>query len=92
MPKISELPAMPSIAGPDLLVLVDKHSAQTPETKYATAAAVAAAVLDISKGVKSDTTVAAGSTQIKNIISLTQTQYNNIVTPSADTLYVIVDA
>lgn len=39
----------------------------------------------------SDTTGVAGADQIVNIISLTQAEYDAIVSPAADTLYVITD-
>lgn len=44
--------------------------------------------LDIA--VQSDTTSVSGSDAITNVISLSQAEYDNIATPDAATLYVIV--
>jgi hypothetical protein len=41
-------------------------------------------------GVLSDTTAAQGGTQLLNMVQVTQAAYNAIVTPTANTLYIIV--
>jgi hypothetical protein len=41
-------------------------------------------------GVLSDTTAAQGGTQLLNMVQITQAAYNAIVTPTANTLYIIV--
>jgi hypothetical protein len=41
--------------------------------------------------VRSDTTVTTGAGAITNIISITQADYDNIVTPDATTLYIITE-
>lgn len=93
MPKISELTPLTTVAGVDLLVVVDKHTAPTaPETKNVPASAAADAFLELSSGVRSDVTAVPGSGLIRNVITLTQAQYDNIATPNVNTLYLITDA
>lgn len=93
MPKISELAALATVDGVDLLVVVDKHTTPTtPETKNVPAAAAADAFLELSNGVRSDVTAVPGSGLIRNIIRLTQVQYDNIAAPDSNTLYLITDA
>jgi hypothetical protein len=41
--------------------------------------------------VVSDTTGITGADQVTNIVSLTQAEYDAIVTPNASTLYIITD-
>jgi len=41
-------------------------------------------------GVLSDTTAAQGGTQLLNMVQITQAVYNGILTPTANTLYIIV--
>jgi len=41
-------------------------------------------------GVLSDTTAAQGGTQLLNMVQITQAAYSAIVTPTANTLYIIV--
>ena len=43
-----------------------------------------------SPAVKTDTTGVTGADQITNIMSLTQAEYNAIVSPDANTFYIIV--
>lgn len=47
---------------------------------------------DIANMVESDTTGVTGADAITNIMSLTQAEYDAIVSPDAATLYVITDA
>jgi hypothetical protein len=46
----------------------------------------------IDAGVKSDTTGIAGADQVTNMISLTQAEYDAIVTKNPSTFYLITDA
>lgn len=69
-------------------------AATTASTDYATAAQGALAdsavqPADIALMVESDVTGVTGADAITNVISLTQAEYDAIVTPDAATLYVI---
>ncbi|OYT57746.1 MAG: hypothetical protein B6U76_00120 [Desulfurococcales archaeon ex4484_217_2] len=44
----------------------------------------------VARSVDSDTSVVSGSDQVRNMISLTQAEYDGIATPDAQTLYIIV--
>ena len=90
MPKISELPTKASVAATDAFVVVDKSAAQYV-TKQAAVSSVISSFLTLSGGVLSDTSVVAGSTSIRNIIALTQSQYSQISAPNVQTLYLITD-
>lgn len=46
-------------------------------------------IVSIGGGVKSDTTGITGATTIKNIVRLTQSQYNALAVKDANTLYVL---
>ena len=47
---------------------------------------------DIALMVESDVTGVTGADAVSNIMSLTQTEYDAIITPDASTIYVITDA
>jgi hypothetical protein len=63
--------------------------ATTYDSKYATGAAVDAALDLAGTAVQSDITGVTGADRVTNIISLTQAEYSAI-TPDSATLYVIV--
>jgi hypothetical protein len=46
-------------------------------------------VIDATNAVKSNTSGITGSDQITNMVSLTQAEYNAIVSPAASTFYII---
>jgi len=72
-------------------------AATTAATAYATAAqgtlaGTATQPADIALMVESDVTGVTGADAVTNIISLTQAEYDDIVTPNASTIYLITDA
>ena len=72
-------------------------AATTDATDYATAAQGALADSatqpgDIALMVESDVTGVTGADAVSNIMSLTQAEYDAIITPDASTIYVITDA
>ena len=72
-------------------------AAATATTDYATAAQGALANSatqpgDIALMVESDVTGVTGADAVSNIMSLTQAEYDAIITPDASTIYVITDA
>lgn len=90
MPKISELPSAVGVNAADTLLVVDNSGANAVTKKIA-AVTAATSLRNLAKAIQSDTAVVSGSTQIKNIISLTQAQYDSIEVPRADTIYFITD-
>jgi len=72
-------------------------AAATATTDYATAAQgeladSATQPGDIALMVESDVTGVTGADAVSNIMSLTQAEYDAIITPDASTIYVITDA
>jgi len=72
-------------------------AATTASTAYATAAqgtlaGTATQPADIALMVESDVTGVTGADAVTNIMSLTQAEYDDIVTPNSSTLYAITDA
>jgi hypothetical protein len=90
MPKISELPYATALNAVDFIALVDRSGISI--TKKATATVFSNGVLTLAKGIKSDIAAAPGSMPVTNIVLVTQQQYDAIVSPDSQTLYVITDS
>jgi len=90
MPKISELPYATALHAADFIALVDRSGVSV--TKKATATVFADGALALARGIKSDITAAPGSLAVSNIVLVTQQQYDAIVSPDNQTLYVIKDS
>jgi len=57
--------------------------------KYAKNGADQGELIGANVGVVSDTTGITGADRVRNIVSLTQAEYNAIISPAADTFYII---
>jgi hypothetical protein len=81
--RIDEFPASSGITSDDLMLILDDPSGSSVTKNIAVSD-----LLDLI-GIKSDPTGIPGASAIKNIVKISQTNYDNLNTIDPDTLYII---
>jgi hypothetical protein len=81
--RIDEFPVASGITNDDLILVLDDPSGSSVTKNVAVSD-----LLDLI-GIKSDPTGIPGATSIKNIVKISQTDYDNLSAIDPDTLYII---